>query len=148
MLDDNLKVLSRRINELELEVCDRDDKLQKSDKLRKDLEDRLSLIHDKEKEVRLRIEDEFREELELKEREARKLREQLQAMEHRHKSEVESMKLAKQQELDVIEEKIKMALSKKHEIIQSLQEEIKLREMQIEKLKVMLDKQRRELLTK
>ena len=48
----------------------------------------------------------------------------------------------------MIEEKIKMALSKKHEIIQSLQEEIKLREMQIEKLKIMLDKQRRELLTK
>lgn len=56
------------------------------------------------------------------------------------------MKLAKQQELDVIEEKIKMALGKKHEIIGALQEEVRLKEMQMEKMRAMLDKQRREIL--
>lgn len=57
------------------------------------------------------------------------------------------MKLAKQQELDVIEEKIKLALGKKHEVIQSLHEEVRLRELQIEKLREMLDKQRKDLIT-
>ena len=90
----------------------------------------------------------MREEIEQKERDARKLREQLQTVEHRHKSEVESMKLAKQQELEMIETKIKQALGKKNEDITSLQEEVHLRDMQIEKLKGILDKQRRELLTK
>ncbi len=48
----------------------------------------------------------------------------------------------------MIEEKIKMALAKKHEIIQSLQDESRLKDIQIEKLRVMLDKQRKELLSK
>ena len=98
--------------------------------------------------MRNQVEDEIRGEVEQKEREARKLREQIQQIEHKHRGEVESMKLAKQQELDVIEEKIKLALAKKHEIIQTLQEETRLKDMQIEKLRGMLDKQRRELLTK
>jgi len=42
----------------------------------------------------------------------------------------------------VIEEKIKSALAKKHEIIQSLKEEIELKDVQIDKLRNMLDKQR------
>ena len=90
----------------------------------------------------------MRDELETKERNSRKLREQIQNLEHKHRSEIESMKLAKQQELEMIEAKIKQALSKKNEDIGSLNEEVRLRDMQIEKLKLMLDKQRREILTK
>ena len=96
--------------------------------------------------MRQAIEEEMRDELETKEREARKLREHIQTLEHKHKSEVESMKLAKQQELEMIEAKIKQALSKKNEDISTLNEEVRLRDMQIEKLKLMLDKQRREIL--
>ncbi len=57
------------------------------------------------------------------------------------------MKVAKQQELDVIEEKIKLALGKKHEIIAALQEEVRVKEMQMEKMRALMDKQRRELLS-
>ncbi len=38
-------------------------------------------------------------------------------------------------------------MGKKNEDIATLNEEVRLREMQIEKLKVMLDKQRREILS-
>ncbi len=67
-------------------------------------------------------------------------------IEHKHKSEIDSLKLSNKSELEVIEDKIKQALAKKHEMILQLNEELRMKDMQIEKLKVMLDKQRRELL--
>lgn len=66
----------------------------------------------------------MREEVERREKEARKLREQLSSESQRHKGEVEALKLTKQQELDMIEAKIKEALARKHEVIQHLQEEM------------------------
>ena len=84
--------------------------------------------------------------MERREKEARKLREQLSSESQRHKGEVEALKLTKQQELDMIEAKIKEALGRKHEVIQHLQEEMKLKDIQIDKLKALLDKQRKELL--
>jgi hypothetical protein len=50
--------------------------------------------------------------------------------------------------LEIIEEKIRQAMAKKTSIIESLVEESRLKEVQIEKLRAMLDKQRRELLAK
>lgn len=46
MLDENLRVLSRRINELEVECVDRQEKLESSERARKTLEDRLATVHD------------------------------------------------------------------------------------------------------
>jgi len=46
MLDENLRVLSRRINELEVECLDRQEKLETSERARKTLEDRLATVHD------------------------------------------------------------------------------------------------------
>ena len=148
MLDDNLRVLGRRISELELELTGVQEKLGVAEKAKGDMEERLSGVHEQQTRLRLAVEEEMRDELETKERESRKLREQIQNLEHRQRSEVESMKLAKQQELEMIEAKIKQALSKKNEDIGTLNEEVRLRDMQIEKLKLMLDKQRREILIK
>ena len=148
MLDDNLRVLGRRISELELELTDVQEKLAVAEKSKRDMEERLSGVHEQQSRLRLAVEEEMRDELETKERDSRKLREQIQNLEHRQRSEIESMKLAKQQELEMIEAKIKQALSKKNEDIGTLNEEVRLRDMQIEKLKLMLDKQRREILTK
>lgn len=46
MLDENLRVLSRRINELEVDCLDRQEKLESSERARKTLEDRLANVHD------------------------------------------------------------------------------------------------------
>lgn len=75
MLDDNLRVLGRRISELELEIIDRQDKLGVSEKARREAEDRLLGVHDQQSKLRNQVEDEMREEIENKERESRKLRE-------------------------------------------------------------------------
>lgn len=88
----------------------------------------------------------MRDEVDRKEREVRKLREQLSSESQHHKGEVEQLKLTKQQELDMIEAKIKEALNRKHDVIQQLSEELKLKDIQIDKLKAMLDRQRKELL--
>lgn len=96
MLDDNLRVLGRRISELELEVTDKQEKLALAEKAKRDIEERLSAVHEQQSRLRMAVEEEMRDEVEGKEREARKLREQIQTLEHRHRGEVEALKLAKQ----------------------------------------------------
>ena len=148
MLDDNLRILGRRVSELELECQDRADKLSQSDKMRLELQYRLSQVHEKEQKVRDELEDEVRLQLLEKEKELRKAREQIADTESKHSAEIEQMKIGKQQDLEIIEEKIRQAMAKKTQIIESLVEESRLKEVQIEKLRAMMDKQRRELLAK
>lgn len=45
MLDDNLRVLGRRINELEIELVDRQEKLGLAEKARKEAEDRAREVN-------------------------------------------------------------------------------------------------------
>lgn len=140
MLDDNLRVLGRRVSELELECQDKADKLAQSDKMRLELQYRLSQVHEKEQKVRDELEDEVRLQLLEKEKELRKAREAITEIEGKHRAEIEQMKLGKQQDLEIIEEKIRQAMAKKTSIIESLVEESRLKEVQIEKLRAMLDK--------
>ena len=95
MLDDNLRILGRRVSELELECQDRADKLTQSDKMRMELQYRLSQVHEREQKVRDELEDEVRLQLLEKEKELRKAREQVADSESRHKGEIEQMKLGK-----------------------------------------------------
>jgi hypothetical protein len=116
--------------------------------MRLELQYRLSQVHEREQKVRDELEDEVRLQLLEKEKELRKAREQAAEAESRHRGEIEQMKIGKQQDLEVIEEKIRQAMAKKSQIIESLVEESRLKEVQIEKLRAMMDKQRRELLAK
>jgi hypothetical protein len=148
MLDDNLRVLARRVSELELEAQDKADKIAQGDKMRMELQYRLGQVNEKQQKIRDEIEDETRLQMLEKERELRKVRDLMAEAESKHREEVEKMKVAKQQDLEIIEEKIRQAMAKKTSIIEGLVEESRLKEVQIEKLRNMLDKQRRELLTK
>ncbi len=75
--------------------------------MRLELQYRLSQVHEKQQKVRDELEDEVRLQLLEKEKELRKARDQIAETELRHKSEVEQMKLSKQQDLEIIEEKIR-----------------------------------------
>ena len=46
MLDDNLRVLGRRISELELELTNVQEKLALAEKSKRDMEQRLSGVHE------------------------------------------------------------------------------------------------------
>ncbi len=107
MLDDNLRVLGRRVAELEIELTDIGDKLSESERMRKELQQRLGSVNEKQQKIRDEMEDEVRLQMLEKEKEIRKARDMFAEAEHKHKSEVENMKIAKQQELELIEEKIR-----------------------------------------
>lgn len=131
MLDENLRVLSRRMHENELQVQDLTERLQLAEQQKRELEGRLSSVGERESHMRHEVEEEMRQEVDRKEREARKLREQIQNLEHSHRQEVERMKLTKKQELDVIEEKIKVAIGKKDQIIDKLTKEGEFKDLNI-----------------
>ena len=81
-----------------------------------------------------------------KERAIRKLRDQIQEMEHQQEMQLDQLRQANKNDLEMIQEKVQAALAKKKEIIDSLHDELKLKDLQVVKLKEMLEKQRRELL--
>jgi septal ring factor EnvC (AmiA/AmiB activator) len=52
MLDDNLRVLGRRISELELELISTQEKLSEAEQSKRNIEDRLSGVHDQQSRLR------------------------------------------------------------------------------------------------
>lgn len=146
MLDDNLRVLSRRIHELEIECTEAKERASQAERARQQVEDQLGSVHDRQAKLRIEVEEELREKIEGKERELRRAREALSEAEHRHKGEVETMKLEKTQELELIHEKIRKALQNKKEIIDQLREESALKDVTIDKYREMLDRERKDAL--
>lgn len=79
--------------------------------------------------LRKELEDEMRSKIDDKEREVRQLRTQLQQKDHEHVLEMEQLKNANKNDLEVIQEKVQAAMAKKKEIIDALHDEIKLKEL-------------------
>lgn len=88
----------------------------------------------------------MRYKIDEKERQMRKLYDELQQKEHQYTLEIEQLKNANKHDLEMIQEKVQAAMGKKKEIIDALHEEIRMKDLQVIKLKEMLDRQRRELL--
>ena len=88
----------------------------------------------------------MRHKIEEKERQIRKIYDELQQREHQSALEIEQLKNGNKHDLEMIQEKVQAAMAKKKEIIDALHEEIKMKDLQVIKLKEMLDRQRRELL--
>jgi predicted nucleic acid-binding Zn-ribbon protein len=78
MLDDNLRVLGRRINDLELEIESKKEKIEKLEQEKFDLSEKLSITNSQQDEIRSEIEEEMKFRIDQKEREIRKLKESLQ----------------------------------------------------------------------
>lgn len=106
----------------------------------------LSKAQSHQDSVRREIEDEMRDKIDEKERNIRKLHDELQQREHQYTLEIEQLKNGNKHDLEMIQEKVQAAMAKKKEIIDALHEEIKMKDLQVIKLKEMLDRQRRELL--
>jgi len=117
MLDENLKIIGRRVAELETEVGDLKDKLVHSERERKELQNRMGGIYKEQEQIRLQSEDELRDRIEDKDKEIRKYKETIENMDHLHKSEVEGIKAKNKNDLDILDEKVKEALVKKNESI-------------------------------
>ena len=59
---------------------------------------------------------------------------------------MELLKTQNKNELEMIQDKVQAALVKKKEVIDALAEELRLKDLQISKLREMMDKQRKDFL--
>jgi chromosome segregation ATPase len=146
MLDENLRVLGRRINDLELDIQEKKERLAMLRKEKEELVNVLDKIDHEHHGLRGELEDEMKLKLEDKQKELRHLKSELQSCEHKHALEVEQLKTSNRNDLEMIQEKVQMAMAKKKEIIDALHAETQMKDVQVIKLKEMLERQRRELL--
>ena len=75
MLDENLRILGRRINDLEIDIQDKKDFVEKLESEKFELSEKLASAQSNQSDIRGEIEDEARAKVLDKEREIRKLRE-------------------------------------------------------------------------
>lgn len=75
MLDENLRILGRRINDLEIDIQDKKDFVEKLESEKFELSEKLASAESNQSDIRGEIEDEARAKVLDKEREIRKLRE-------------------------------------------------------------------------
>ena len=92
------------------------------------------------------MEKEWRQRIDAMDAENRRVREEAQTMRNRHEGELEMVKAQNKHDLETIQEKVAAAMNKKKEVIDQLSEELRLRDVQIVKLREVMDKQRNELL--
>lgn len=86
MLDDNLKVLGRRVQDLEIEISDKKESILILEREKSNLSDKLKNIYKEQQKIREQVEDELRFKIEEKDKEIRKMRELLQNNEHNQKN--------------------------------------------------------------
>jgi hypothetical protein len=146
MLDENFRTMSRRVQDLETELSDKTDKLEVLQSHHETNQQQVNRIYDAHEQKTQRLEKQYLEKLEEKEREVRKCRIELQQHEHQVKLVEEQCNERHRQEIDVIQDKVQQALIKKRQQVEQLQEELRVKEIHVIKLKEVIDKQRAELL--
>ena len=146
MLDENLRVLSRRMNDLEIDLADKKDKIMTLERANALTKAELDKIYDEQTQVRVELEQQMRLRLDEKDKDLRRVKEDAQTRQHRADTEIEMIKTQNKNELELIQERVAAAMNKKKEVIEELSEELRLRDLQIVKLKEIMDKQRKDLL--
>lgn len=140
MLDENLRVLTRRLNDLEIECADKTDKLRTVERTGSQTKVELDCIYEEQTQIRLEMEKQMRMRIDEKDKDVRRIREEAQQFQHKHESEVEMLKQSNKHDLETIQEKVAAAMTKKKEVIEQLTEELRLRDLQVVKLREVMDK--------
>ena len=92
MLDENVRVLTRRISDMELELTDKTEKLKKMERANAEAGAKLDSIYDEQMSARQHLEQQMRQRLEEREREIMGLKEQVKSVEHRKACELDVVK--------------------------------------------------------
>jgi hypothetical protein len=129
MLDENLRVLSRRINDMEIELTDKKEKLKNMERANLEAQAQLDCIYDEQAVSKLQLEKQMRQTIDGKEEQLRRMREEKQQILHKAEAELEMLKTQNKHELELIQDKVQAALVKKKEIIDALHEELRLKDM-------------------
>ena len=78
MLDENLRVLTRRMNDLEIENADKTDKLRTVERAGSQTQVELDCIYEEQTQIRLEMEKQMRLRIDDKDKEVRRIREEAQ----------------------------------------------------------------------
>ena len=146
MLDENLRVLTRRMNDLEIELADKTDKMRTMERNNSQTKTELDCIYEEQTQVRVNMEKEMRMRIDEKDKEVRRVREEAQTLRNKHEGEIEMIKAQNKSDMENIQERVSTAMNKKKEVIEQLTEELRLRDLQVVKLREVMEKQRNELL--
>ena len=76
MLDENLRVLSRRMNDLEIELSDKKDKIKTLERANVQSTSELEKIYDEQTQIRVELEKSMRQRIDEKDRDLRRAREE------------------------------------------------------------------------
>ena len=88
----------------------------------------------------------MRQRMDDKDRELRRIKEDAQNRQNRADNEIEMIKIQNKGELELIQDKVAAAMNKKKDVIDELTEELRMKDLQIVKLKEIMDKQRKDLM--
>ena len=120
MLDENVRVLTRRINDMEIETTDKGEKIKKLERALSESESKLDSIHDTEMSVRSNLEKQMRIRIDDRDREINTLKEKVKTSTHRAVLELDVIKQQNKNELEMIQEKVQSTMMKKKETIDYL----------------------------
>ena len=102
MLDENLRVLSRRMNDLEIELSDKKDKIITMERAHVSTKAELEKIYDEQTGVRVELEQQMRQRLDEKDKDLRRIKEDAQNRQNRADNEIEMIKIQNKNELELI----------------------------------------------
>ena len=146
MLDENLRVLGRRTNDMEIELADKKDKVMTLERANVQSKAELDSIYDEQTQIRVELEQQMRLRIDEKDKDLRKVKEDAQERRNKTEAEIEMLKIQNRNELELIQEKVAAAMNKKKDVIEELTEELRLKDLQVMKLKEMMDKQRKDFM--
>jgi len=146
MLDENLRVLSRRLNDLEIELADKKDRMRQIERNSDQTKNELDCIYEEQTQIRQDMEREMRTRIDEKDKDVRRAKEEAQSLRHKHEGEMELLRQQNKNDLETIQEKVAAAMTKKKEVIEQLTEELRLRDLQIVKLREVMEKLRSQML--
>lgn len=106
LLDENMKILSRRVSDLESELTRSKELLKRAEDQVRDRSVELQKVEDKQEETRREVIAEMKERLDAKEREIRSLTTQLQEAQHLAQLELEKVRNENKNDLELIQEKV------------------------------------------
>ncbi len=148
MLDENLQVLTRNMENMQRGMEEKDKKYRAMEAAAEDSKRRMGGIDAEYKKIVQEAESDYRKEKMNLEKEVARLTEELDIAKKRAESEVAAMKQKSAKELELIEDRVKKALGKKDEGIRQLKNEVAVLTGQLEKYKELLARQRQEMLSK
>ena len=102
MLDENIRVIQRRVHDMEVELTDKKDKIRQLERTNAETQNQLDCIYEEQERMRSDLEAQLRQRIEQRDNEIRKLKLDIQQIEHKTNTELDNCRERHRQELELI----------------------------------------------